>query len=93
MTGTSFVAIGLVIAANSESASNFVSGSAAYVVGSLLIFVGVPTILVGVVRHGKLRKNQHYKTLNTRTLNISPTINRNQFNNTYSLGLVASLRF
>jgi hypothetical protein len=66
-----------------------------YLIGAGIIIdlVGTALLLSGVNRHITLRKTPYYQNRSPSVLNISPTINRDQFNNTYSLGLTASLRF
>jgi hypothetical protein len=58
-----------------------------------IVPIGITIMITGAVRKSQLRKTPHSKGVNSQSLNIAPTINRNQFNNTYSLGLSASLRF
>jgi hypothetical protein len=58
-----------------------------------IVPIGITFLITGAVRKSQLRKTPHSKGVNSQTLNIAPTINRNQFNNTYSLGLTASLSF
>ena len=49
--------------------------------------------ITGASRKSRLRKNPHYEALKSSSLNISPSINRIHFNNSYSLGITASLSF
>ena len=55
--------------------------------------IGITIWITGAVRKSQLRKTPQSKGINSQSLNIAPTINRNHFNNTYSLGLTASLSF
>ena len=58
-----------------------------------IVPIGITIWITGAVRKSKLKKTPHSRGINSQSVNIAPTINRNQFNNTYSLGLTASLSF
>ena len=58
-----------------------------------IVPIGITIWITGAVRKSQLRNTPHSKGINSHSLNIAPTINRNHFNNTYSVGLTASLRF
>jgi len=58
-----------------------------------IVPIGITLMITGAVRKSQLRNTPHRKGINSQSLNIAPTINRSQFNNTYSVGLTASLRF
>ena len=91
--GTSLVAIGAILTV----ASGFTEAAHATVtlsmVGLIIDMIGVPVWITGANRKSSLRKSPLYEALNSGSLNLSPTINRNQFTNTYSLGISASLSF
>ena len=61
--------------------------------GIIIDLAGTALLLAGVSRHITLRKTPYYQNRSPSVLNISPTINRDQFNNTYSLGLTTTLKF
>jgi hypothetical protein len=61
--------------------------------GIIIDLAGTALLMAGVSRHITLRKTPYFQNRSPSVLNIAPTINRDQFNNTYSLGLTASLRF
>jgi len=58
-----------------------------------IVPIGITIWITGAVRKSQLRKTPHSKGINSQTLNIAPTINRNHFNNSYSVGFTASLKF
>jgi hypothetical protein len=58
-----------------------------------IVPIGITIWITGAVRKSQLRNTPHSKGINSHSLNIAPTINRNHFNNSYSLCLTASLRF
>ena len=90
--GVSCVVLGSIISWN-----NSAWGDSAPPIVILSLFaivpIGITFLITGAVRKSQLRKTPHSKGINSQTLNIAPTINRNQFNDTYSLGLTASLSF
>ena len=61
--------------------------------GSLTTLVGIPIFITGVVRTNKIGNSPNYKTLNLGSLNISPAIGLNQFNDSQYYGLSLSLNF
>ena len=94
VVGTSLVAGGVIYTIASgfgESAHAAVALSMAGIV--IDVIIGAPVWITGAVRKSRLRNNPLYETLNLQTLNLSPSINKIQFNNKYSVGLTASLRF
>jgi len=98
--GTSCIVAGGIVVALSDKSTFLGFYSTGVMIGGLVISGGIivdcislPILLVGANRKAQLRETPNYEALNFRTLNISPTINRSQFNNTYSLGLSAYLRF
>ena len=58
-----------------------------------IVPIGITIMITGAVRKSQLINTPHSKGINSHSLNIAPTINRNHFNNSYSLCLTASLRF
>ena len=92
--GTSLVAVGAIMIFGSGFGESGHAGVALGMVGIVVdVIIGVPVWITGDVRKSQLRKNIHYEALNSRSFNLSPSINRIQFNNKYSVGLTASLRF
>ena len=69
--------------------------SGIYTIPAGLIFnmIGISNLIIGAVRRNELRNTTYYKNLNSSCLKISPSIKRNHFTNTYSIGITASLRF
>lgn len=61
--------------------------------GLITVGVGVPVMLTGANRKSQLKRNPHFEALNSRSLNLYPTIRKNQISNAYSIGLTASLKF
>ena len=57
------------------------------------LFWGTPNLIAWAVRKHHLKENLHYKAFDNLSLNLSPLINRNFHNNSYSIGLKASLSF
>ena len=57
------------------------------------IFAGTPYLITWAVRRSKLKENTLYEALYQPNFRLYPTIIRNQFINTNSVGLTASLRF
>ncbi len=57
------------------------------------VFIGAPVWITGNNRKFNLRENPHYKNLNIGSLKVAPTISKNNFNNSYSVGFTASLKF
>ena len=63
------------------------------VIGGILLYVGTPIWITGAIRKSKLRKTPNYNNLNLGSLNVSPIISVNQFNDTYYFGMSVSLNF
>ena len=61
--------------------------------GVIIDLIAIPMMSIGFTQKGKLKHTPNYKSQNLEILNISPTINRNHFNNSYSIGLTATVRF
>ncbi len=99
--GVSCIAVGLIAFDRSKGVEGGVIGfTEADEVGIVMFAVSIPFNLVGISlliagasRKSQLKNTPHSKGINSHSLNIAPTINRNHLNNTYSLGLTASLRF
>ena len=98
--GTSCIVAGGIVVALSDKSTWFGLYSTGVMIGGLVISGGiivdcisVPILIVGANRKAQLRETPNYEALNFRTLNISPTINRDHFNSSYSLGITASLSF
>ena len=47
--------------------------------------IGITIWITGAVRKSQLRNTPHSKGINSHSLNIAPTINRNHFNNKYNI--------
>lgn len=63
-------------------------------IGIVIDFIiGAPVWITGAARKSRLRKNPLYEAPNSGSFNLSPTINKNHFNNSYSVGFTASLKF
>ena len=92
--GTSILMVTLIMGAEIDSGP--VSAIFTYLsfgAGIVGVIIGPPIWITGAARKSKLRTNPHYEALNSLSFNLSPTINRNQFNNSYAFGLTASLSF
>ena len=61
--------------------------------GLITLSIGLPIWITGYARKSNLKENPHYKNLNFGSVKVAPTINKNHFNNSYSLGITASLSF
>ncbi len=72
-----------------NNAMTFISFGGA-VVG---IFAGTPYLITWAVRRSRLKENPLYEALYQPSFNLSPTINKNHFNNSYSVGFTATLSF
>ena len=69
-------------------------GGGLLVAGSItIIIVGVSIFSAGASRSMELKNTSYYKSLQLESLNISPALFRNQSNNSYSLGMTATLSF
>ncbi len=90
--GTSLVAVGGIILFWPVGDGGFI-GVPIGMAGIIIDLVGIPIWITGGNRKSQLRKNPHYEAFNLRSLNISPSLNRNPFNHTYSFGLTASINF
>lgn len=69
-------------------------------IGGFLIITGVVADVVGItaIKRGKNRKDllrttPNYKSLMPESLNITPDLKKIPFNNTYSIGISATLNF
>lgn len=94
--GTSSIVAGIIVASRDYAAGDIgpIFGGIIITTGGIILdLVGITTCIVGAHRKSELRKNPHYDDLNLGTLNLSPTINRNYFNNSYSVGLTVILSF
>jgi len=60
-----------------------------------LIFntAGMSTIMIGAIRRSELKRTPGYDFMKLGSLNLSPVIGINQFNNTHYLGVSLSLNF
>ena len=90
--GTSLVAVGGIILFWPAGDGGFI-GVPIGMAGIVIDLVGIPIWITGSNRKSQLRKNPHFEALNSGSLNLFPLIRKNQFNNTYSVGLTASLSF
>lgn len=76
-------------------------GLAGYGIGpAILIYGGIITSCTGLIiwiaggdRRIGLKRNPHFRTQHLKSFHIAPTINSNQFNNSHSFGLTASITF
>jgi hypothetical protein len=100
--GTSCIVTGLIIISQSTVSCTFgicvpdaagLVGGLVFFGGIIVDFVAIPTWITGGYRKAQLRNHPHFKSLNLEALKLSPTIIRNQFNNTYSAGLSATFSF
>jgi hypothetical protein len=87
--GTSLIAVGGIIVGGEYA----FTGVTLAMIGIVIDLVGIPIWITGGNRKSQLRKNPHFEALNSGSLNLFPLIRKNHFNNTYSVGLTASLRF
>ena len=69
------------------------AGAVILVTGLVCIVTGPIKIIRGSVRKSELKKTPHYNPIKTGSLNISPSIGINQFNNTYNYGVTLSFTF
>lgn len=88
--GTSSIVVGGII----------VSGDYAFTAVTLImigiaidVFIGAPVWITGASRKSRLRETPLYEAPNSASFNLSPTISKNHFNNSYSVGFTASLNF
>ena len=88
--GTSLIAVGVIISFGEYA----FTGVTLAMIGIVIdVFIGAPVWITGGGRKSELRETPFFETHNLQTLNIAPTINRNHFNNSYSVGFTASLKF
>ena len=92
--GMSIIGFGAIVVANGMT-SGFLDFTPAILglTGFILVSVGIPVMITGTVRTGKLKKSVNYDNLNLGSLSLSPTINVNQFNNSQYYGLSISFNF
>ena len=88
--GTSFIVVGGIIVV---SKSSFTGVTLAMIGIVIDVFIGAPVWITGAGRKSELRKNPRYDTPNSGSFNLSPTIIKNHFTNSYSVGFTASLKF
>ena len=102
ISGIGFVGIGstvllttLSLGAEIDISDPFWAGLVYLSIGTAIIgsILGLPIWITGASRKSNLRKNPHYEALNISSLNIYPSLYRNHFNNSYSLGVTATLSF
>lgn len=62
-------------------------------VGILLDFIGIPCMATGFARRSHLKKSPLFNSWSAVELSLSPTLLKNSINNTYSMGLSASISF
>lgn len=88
--GTSFIVVGGIMVGGQYA----FTGVTLAMIGIVIdVFIGAPVWITGAGRKSELRKNPLYEVPNSGSFNLSPTIIRNHFNNSYSVGFTASLKF
>ena len=88
--GTSFIVVGGIIVGGEYAFTGVTLGMIGIVID---VFIGAPVWITGASRKSRLRKNPLYDAPNSGSFNLSPTISKNHFNNSYSVGFTASLKF
>jgi hypothetical protein len=84
---------GLVAGELNDSPVTIIFTLTSFVTGIAGVLIGPPTWITGASRKNLLREHPHFEAPNLKSLNIFPSLNRNNFNNSYSLGLTATLSF
>lgn len=71
-----------------------------YMIGGMIAFsglcidlVGIPVWIFGAIRRGQIIRNINTISLASGSINISPVVDYNQFNDSHSLGISISLNF
>ena len=87
--GTSLIVVGGIMVGGQYAFTGVTFG----MIGIVIDLIGAPIWITGYNRKFNLRENPHYKNLNIGSLKVAPTISKNNFSNSYALGISATLSF
>ena len=93
VVGTSLLVIGFVSLAHAHDLGDMGPGVLSVTIGLIMDFIGIPTLIAGIVRISQLKKTPYYEILNLGSLNLSPVVGLNQYNGSHYLGMSLSLNF
>jgi hypothetical protein len=96
MIGTTTMIAGSIIFIAADpctSSGLLLQGGFAFVGGLAMNVLGIPVWLLGTSRKQKLKSSTFYDSSRGGTVHLTPSLNKDPFHNTYSLGLSAILSF